>query len=326
MTNLLSAQFSRLFKSKLFYLSLIFFAGWALYLTIPEFFYFGEVESFKNNPWEMFYNPPCPMPFTSESINRFLNYDYDFLDFIYNVHLAADTYLNSSFVPYVVITALIISLLIGREFGNNTIRNKIILGYSRPIIYAANLIVCVSAGIIMQLVYIIMIILPEFIVYLKYKAADCGVYLFENSFKDNLIMQLTGFAIIAVYCSLFLFMTMTASSNYRGVIATLLTVVILIIANFHIQNILYKNSDMYYDDYSTASITEREALRGKNLHGTTRIIYNTLDDILPIRQAYYLQESFDIPVRTDSYIIYDIGIIAIVNAVGITLFKHKELK
>ena len=224
------------------------------------------------------------------------------------------------------VTAIFISLLIGREFGNNTIRTKIIAGYSRLVIYAANLIVCVSAGIIMQLFYIIMIILPEFIVYLKYNAAGCSVYLFEYSFKDNLVIQLTGFAVIAVYCSLFLFMTMTASSNYRAVIAALLTVIILLIANFHIENILYQNSDMYNNYYSAESITEREALRGKKLHGTTRIIYNTLDDILPIRQAHYLQESFDIPVRTGLYIMYDIGIIAVVNAVGIILFKHKELK
>ena len=44
-----------------------------------------------------------------------------------------------------VISAVFISLFIGAEYSNGTVRNKLIVGHSRTDIYFSNLILCIAA-------------------------------------------------------------------------------------------------------------------------------------------------------------------------------------
>ena len=234
---------------------------------------------------------------------------------------------------YIIIMALLISLLIGRDFGNNTIRNKIIAGYSIIKIYISNLIVVVSAGIIMQIVYMISIFIPFFILYFKYKAIseenNFTVHLFENTFKENLVIQLLVLLIIVVYCSIFLMFTMVSFSNYKSVLISLLVVILTILISKSVEQTLHPDSFVYYMDsylYPDFSDSYEEDSRGENLSGAERMFNLLADDILTVRQSAYLSLSSGIPARTANYIIYDSAIIIISNALGIIIFNRKELK
>ena len=57
-------------------------------------------------------------------------------------------------MPFFVIIAIVISLLIGTEHGNGAMRNKIVVGYSKSAVYFTNLIVLMSFSLIASLIYL----------------------------------------------------------------------------------------------------------------------------------------------------------------------------
>lgn len=338
MTNLISAQFSRLFKSKWFYLSLIFFIGYAMYMVIPGFMYFNDELEFHLNPFAGFniQFPLEPAPWLNETLKS-----SDFIDFIYNIYLGADYAMKSSFTFYIAVTALLVSLLIGREFGNSTVRNKLIVGYSRTSIYTANLIVCSAAGIIMQIVYVLAVTVPTIVLYIRYKAAGCNAYLFNYTFKENATFQLAGILIIIVYTSLFLLLTMLSASQTRAVLASLLAVIVMILMGEVADQTLYASYSpgsgaSLFVDYAAEYelLDEKEAMRGSELSGAKLFAYETMDDILTNRQVYYItassvstwEEYPNLPIRIGLYILYDIVLIIVINILGIFIFNRKELK
>lgn len=332
MTNLLSAQFSRLFRSKIFYISLILMLGIALYNVVPEFFDFDRSVEFHIDPTGYLTHGYVSYP--SEFTIRYTEllqdlFDYDFFDSIYNVRLYADYYFKSNFTFYLIIIALMVSLLIGSEFGNNTIRNKIIVGHSRTSIYISNLIVCVTGGVIIQVFYILVTYIPMLILYFKYKSAGCSVYLFGFTFKENFVFQLFGLVIIILYSSIFMMITMITPLRTYAAMISLLVVITLAIVCLGVEQTLYE-ADMYelfYPMYDPLwrSIDDLEIARVETLSGFKREFYHLLDDVLPICQTFILSSSDKIPPRTFLYIAYDLGITAVTTTLGIALFNRKEI-
>lgn len=115
MSKLLSANFARLWKSKLFYLCCA-----VMLLTGIEF--------------------PVNLYINSRRINSMIPLDTAFFGYVPIMPI-----LLSVFVP----------LFAGTEYSDGTMRNKLVLGHKRAYIYLANLIVCIIAGFAMCLSYII---------------------------------------------------------------------------------------------------------------------------------------------------------------------------
>lgn len=115
MTNLLHANLSRLFKNKIFLLSLAVMIVVSAALPIIHF-----VDE-KNNgtPWTV---------------------DSSFFTYIF-------------LVP--ILTAIVTSMFVGSEYSDGTLRNKLIVGHKRYDIYLSNLIVCSIAGIILCIAYML---------------------------------------------------------------------------------------------------------------------------------------------------------------------------
>lgn len=115
MRKLLRANFSRLFRDKLFLVSLalMFVMGTALQIM-------HYIDNVKNNEnWTP--NATC---------------------FVFAV-----------FVP--IPLSLITALFIGSDYSDGTMRNKLIVGHKRHCIYLANLIVIAAAGILLSISYIL---------------------------------------------------------------------------------------------------------------------------------------------------------------------------
>ncbi|MCM1049979.1 MAG: ABC transporter permease [Clostridiales bacterium] len=119
MSKLLRANFARLWKSKIFWIGIVYSLGVG---------FFSSVTPYRESLMYTDYNP-------------------GFDEFLYT---------NCMFMP--IVAAVFIGLFIGTEYSNGTIRNKIIVGHMRSSVYLANLIVSATAVLIMHIVCIVTVI------------------------------------------------------------------------------------------------------------------------------------------------------------------------
>lgn len=128
MNKLLRANFTRLWKNKLFWGCMIFMFLDAFhtvlmqYLTYKQYGYEKEL------------------------------YFYDNLAFGQTVAVS-------------IISAIFIGLFIGTEYSNGTMRNKLVIGHSRGAIYFANLAVCIAAALLLHVVYVATTLLSGLIMF-----------------------------------------------------------------------------------------------------------------------------------------------------------------
>ena len=104
MSKLLSANFTRMKKAKVFWVCLIFMIGFGLFLIISRYVQFKR---------------------------------FDMMDSAY-----IEGSLLSYTVVMGIVFAVFTSLFIGTEYNDGTIRNKLIVGHTRVNVYLANLITC----------------------------------------------------------------------------------------------------------------------------------------------------------------------------------------
>lgn len=119
MRKLLSANFRRLFCSKIYWLCAIFMTGFAAFSVCSRYFQTIKYEDF-----------PYPTA--------------DGLWFIGGMYIS-------------VIVAAFVSLWIGTEYSDGTFRNKIMVGHTRRELYFSNLIVCNVGALIIHIAYMLVI-------------------------------------------------------------------------------------------------------------------------------------------------------------------------
>ena len=106
MSRLLSADFAKVKKSRFFWLCIIGMAVFGLYMKIME--YISTQQYFSRSP----------------ALHSMLSIYAMVIGFL---------------------TAAFVSLFVGTEYSDGTIRNKLIIGHSRAAIYFSNLIACSAA-------------------------------------------------------------------------------------------------------------------------------------------------------------------------------------
>lgn len=74
----------------------------------------------------------------------------------FHPHFDDTMFTNSIFMP--IVSAVFIGLFVGTEYSNGTIRNKLIVGHTRASVYLSNLVVCETALLIMHIVNIVTVI------------------------------------------------------------------------------------------------------------------------------------------------------------------------
>ena len=119
MSKLLRGDFIRLFKSKIFWLGIIFMFGLA---SMAVYTKWSDSKTFPD-----YYNPP-------------------------------DSILLAGAVYIAIVIAVFIGIFIGTDYSSGTIRNKHVMGHSRVAMYLSNLIICLTSSVIMHLVYIAVIV------------------------------------------------------------------------------------------------------------------------------------------------------------------------
>lgn len=213
-----------------------------------------------------------------------------------------------------VVTAVVVSMNVGTEYGDGTIRNKLVLGLSRTQIYLSNfLIQAIGAVGITVCAYLL--------------GCAMGIPMFGMPKLSAGMMFQIGIVTILLcvaYVSIFNMITMNISSKSNAaVFCILLAFGMMFFAAYlinclsqpeYIEQMVMKNGQM---------VTETV----KNIHyltGMKRELYQNLSELLPSGQAMHVAGmTIAHPVRM---MVYSLVVTVVTTICGIGLFLKKDIK
>ena len=261
MANLIKSNFARLIKNPLLWISIIASTFNPLYTVLNNYYYGKQFE----------------LDFTPD----------DALVMVANGYI------------FPIVLSVLITLFIGTEYSDKTIRNRLVVGHSRFEIYLSNLIICLASAWAMYAVGVIV-------------AVAAGVPLLGNyalSFKLLFPQIACALLSISALASIAVFLAMTISNR----IISSVTMLLVSVGLAYIPTPLW---DKLYSSFNEITLT-----------GWKRMIYKVLYDFLPTCQLYqYTSDIESFPKNLALFPLYSILIIVVTTAIGLVIFKKKNLK
>lgn len=285
MTKLLRANFARLWKSKIFWLGMAFMIGLSAFAVLARY-------------RDKIVEPDFAFP------------TLDGLFFVGGVYIA-------------IVIAVFISIFIGTEYSDGTIRNKLVTGHSRISVYFSNLIVCSAASLMMHLSYFVVMICLGFPL----------MGTLETPVNVVVPLVLCSMVTTVAFVALFLLLSMLIHSKSSGAVVTILLSFILLFATITIVNRL--SAPEYYESYTWIEQTadgetiEHSEPAEKNpnyLTGVKREVYEFLCDFLPSGQMLQYGEITVLPDHIEIMPLYSLAIVVVTTACGAYFFRRKDLK
>lgn len=232
------------------------------------------------------------------------------------------------FAPFMgLVAAVFISLFVGSEYSDGTVRNKLVVGHSRMRIYLANLIVCSIACVLISLAYAAGIIMVS--------SSKGGQLLVETSIVSRCLIC-SVFVSIA-FASIMTMLAMLNTNKAGNVVVSMILALVLLVSSSYIYQRL--NEPEMYDNY--VSVNEvgiptqvEQSPNPLYIDGTPRAVLEVVNDLLPSGQAMQLADAFDSEgiankdIESVSYqwLGYSLLVIVLTSGVGITLFRRKEIR
>ncbi len=222
--------------------------------------------------------------------------------------------------------AIFISLFVGTEYSDGTIRNKLIAGHTRSSVYFSNLVTCAAGDLLIAGSYLAAFLIVGFA---KGGKINCSV-------RILIPYVIFGLLIAVAFTSLMVFLAMLNRSKAGAAIACLLTAMILFASCGMISQRLAE-PELYEHYIAVNEIgvpTEVEnAPNPLYVGGATRKAFQFVENILPAGQAMQLVNSFDDGglverERCDPYsgMIYAAVFSALLTGSGMAAFRKKEIK
>ena len=221
-----------------------------------------------------------------------------------------------------IVLAVFISLFVGTEFEDGTIRNKIVLGHTRSEIYFANVTACIIAGWLMCLGCLISSLLV-------------GIPLlgfFHTEISTILLEGICVFALSAAYTAIYCFITMMGLNRAITAVICILLSFLLLFSGTVVSNRLEQDEYYYIPDASLGiggidDGQDSEWIHNPDyLEGTERRIYETIFDILPGGQSLQLSGMSDEGGRFTVMLLASLGWVIISSSCGVVIFKKRDLK
>ena len=181
MKNLLCAYFSRLWKEKMFWAAVIFMAAAGFFFTV--------IQHIAQQPYRDPAHPTTPE------------------EFCFNFHQLIG-----------VVSAIVCCLFLGREFQDGALRNQLIAGHSRTVVYLAGLVVNILSALLLCLCYVLF-------------ACVTGIPLMGGFQADTgtiLLLLLGNLLTVMAYCSLFTLIEMLSASRTGAIVTALLATLVLL--------------------------------------------------------------------------------------------------
>ncbi len=225
------------------------------------------------------------------------------------------------------IGAIFISLFIGSEYSDGTIRNKLVVGHSRMQIYLANLIACSLACVLISLAYVAGVIIVG--------SSKGGELLTETSVVSMCLI--CSLLVSIAFTSIMTLLAMLNTNKAGNVVVSMMLALVLLVSSSYIYQRL--GEPEMYDNY--VSVNEvgiptqvEQILNPLYIDGTPRAVLEVINDLLPSGQAMQLADVFDadgianknIENAPYRWLCYSLLVIVVTSGLGIALFRKKEIR
>ena len=213
--------------------------------------------------------------------------------------------------------ALFISMRLGTEFEEHTIRNKFIVGYSRTQVYFAEYINCMVASMI--LLGIMLLVSTSFGLLLSLE--------FQSSWRELVLLIFCCVLIASVFSAMFTAISMNVGSKAASLVVSIVFLfAILLVASFCIDALAEEPMT-----YSNIVITVEDGVQFGDLiensayiDGTQRTVYELIADILPTGQTIQLNNlEFE---RAARWPVFSLIMLIIATVAGYIPFRKRDIR
>ena len=276
MTKLLSAEFSRLWKTRMFWLEMALALAFSLYICFVN------------------YDPALQniSPLALE-------------DVFFTFHQFSGVFFAAS-----------ISLILGTEYSDGTLRNKLIVGHRRSQIYLAELIVATVTSLLVVVIHAAVTL--------------CLGYSLFGGFQisvSQVIYAIVCIALVsAVFSAICTAITMNCQNKAITAVICLVVVLVLLFLGGTIGNKLLEE-EMIYDNITITmdGVQFGDLIPNPSyVSGKARTALEWVYDLLPsgqINQMYCLDFA-----RSQRWPLLSLLLFAAASAAGMLLFRRKDLK
>ena len=223
-----------------------------------------------------------------------------------------------SIVPAIgFISSALISLLLGEEYSDGVMRNKLTVGHRRSDIYFSNLIVCTAGSFIMLAALFLSGGLLGFALFGGF-TYDAGTLLW---------LVLCCFLLTAALSAIDVLVVMCCQNKAVVAVLSLALVLVMLFAGSYLDSVL-NEPEMQYG----AMVVHEDGVMefvdpAPNPHyvsGMTRTVMAITEDIIPMGQAIQIN-NFALE-RSARWPLLSIAVFTAVSALGYAIFKKKDIK
>lgn len=286
MSKLLRSNFARLWKSRIFWLGMLFSTGLSVFFILMRYIDIEQHQEVYANLDESYKN--------------------------------ADELIFMGGIIIIFAAAVFIGIFVGTEYSDGTLRNKLIIGHSRSSIYISNLIVCTTAGIIMHLTYIVTTIL------LGNLLLEDSTLTFKKILLLTLMGTAAMIAASSLLVMISMLIHSKSAGAVAILIATMVMFFASMTIFQRLSTPEYNDAYSYIDEDTGKPVIVEKEKNTNYLTGTKRKVYEFLNDFIPTSQLY--KSALLDSSKLDITLIYDGIIILITTTAGIAVFRRKNLK
>lgn len=245
----------------------------------------------------------------------------------YNANIAYEKYnmpkntIEKTFPTFINIIsfliAVFVSIFVGTDYSDGTIRNKIIVGNKRKNIYLSNLITSIIVGLLLELINLLIIML----------VGTPLIGKIQINILDFSFIILDMILLIVVFSSIFNFIAMLCSNITLSTVGSLLLILIMYVFCMSISGIANSTKYLKIQDVDEYGNIVTQYIEDENYPGDfKKNLCKEIINIIPTGQAMEIS-SKDININEiKTYPIYSLVISIFINILGIYLFNKKELK
>ena len=213
--------------------------------------------------------------------------------------------------------ALVISMRLGTEFEEHTIRNKLIVGYSRTQVYFAEYITCMVASVI--LMGIMLLVSTAFGLFLSLE--------FQVGWHELVLLLFCCVLIASVFSAMFTAISMNVGSKAASLVVSIVFLfAILLVASFCINALAEEPMT-----YSNIVITAENGVQFGDLienpayiDGMQRTVYELIADILPTGQVIQMNNlEFE---RAARWPVFSLIMLIIATVAGYIPFRKRDIR
>lgn len=244
------------------------------------------------------------------------------------ITLGVVNYIDGGFFSYVafigVLIAVVCTLCLGTEYSDGAIRNKVVTGCRRRDIYLANLVVCSTAALIMCAASI----LPGLCVGLPLLGGF-------HMGAARAVMFIAGTLMLALaFAAIFTLLAMLVTNRSVSAVVAILTALALLALGLYVDSrmqaqptidglVIHTTDETGAIDWDN-TFTEKQPNPLYLPEGPLRMCFDFLHDFTPGGQV--MQYASVSPKRPEVMMAYNAVIIIVTTALGLFLFRRKDLK